>query len=91
MGSDFVRIGIDNVFGSKWLVNELFRLGFYISYDEVVRYKQIVIASENAEDIISSQKHGENNLTQFVAGKVDHDIANFTGNSTHFMEWPCSS
>ena len=29
------------------MVNELFRLGFSISYDEVVRCKQTVTASEN--------------------------------------------
>ena len=30
-----VGISLD-VFESKWLVNEMFRLGFFISYDEVV-------------------------------------------------------
>ena len=37
------RVGVDHVFGSKWLINEMSNLGFAISYDEVVRYKQSVI------------------------------------------------
>ena len=36
-------IEMDHVFGSKWLISELAHLGFSITYDEVVRYKQSVI------------------------------------------------
>ena len=36
-------VELDHVFGSKWLINELSRLGFSIGYDEVNRYKQSVI------------------------------------------------
>ena len=38
-----VGVEMDHVFGSRWLVDELSRLGFSISYDEVNRYKQSVI------------------------------------------------
>ena len=32
-----ISVGISlDVFESKWLANEMFRLGFFISYDEVV-------------------------------------------------------
>ena len=77
-----VWISLDNVYGSKWLVNELFRSGFSISYDEdeVVRYKQAPVASKNAEYIISSQMLDENSFTQFVADKADHNFATLTGN-----------
>ncbi len=40
-----------HVFGSRWLVNELSRLGFSISYDEVNRYKQSVIQSESFDTL----------------------------------------
>ena len=48
-----VGIEMEHVFGSKWLINELLRLGFSISYDEVVRYKQSVIRSETLENLLS--------------------------------------
>ena len=34
---------MDHVFGSRWLIDELRQLGFSISYDEVGRYKQMVV------------------------------------------------
>lgn len=37
-----IEIELNNLFGSKWLFNELYRLGYFISYDEVPRCKQIV-------------------------------------------------
>ena len=39
-------IECDHVFGSKWLVNELFKLGFSISYSEVNRFKKSVVANQ---------------------------------------------
>ena len=36
-------IECDHVFGSKWLGNELFRLGFSVSYSEVNRFKKLRI------------------------------------------------
>ena len=46
---------MDHVFGSKWLINELSHIGFYISYDEVIKYKQSVIQSETLETLLSQQ------------------------------------
>lgn len=48
-----VEVKVDHVFGSKWLNNELSRLGFSISYDEVTRYKQSVIYSESLENVLA--------------------------------------
>ena len=42
-------IDTDHVFGSKWLVCLLYRLGYSISDDEVTRYKQSVVANENVQ------------------------------------------
>ena len=39
-------IECDHIFGSKWLVNELFKLGFSISYSEVNRFKKSVVANQ---------------------------------------------
>ena len=39
-------VELDNLFASKWLINELSHLGFSRSYEEITRYKHSVIASE---------------------------------------------
>ena len=42
-----VGIKMDQIFGSKWLINELSRMGFSPSYDKVNGYKQSVIENNN--------------------------------------------
>ena len=46
-------VEIDHIFGSKWLITQLSRLGFSISYDEVTRYKHSVIQSETGDNFAS--------------------------------------
>ena len=62
-------VELDHVFGSKWLINELSTLGFS---DEVTRYKQSVIQSENRDNLLTEYLPG--NFTQWVADNVDHNI-----------------
>ena len=73
-------IEMDHVFGSKWLVNELSRLGFSITYDEVNRYQQSVIQSESLEDMMTEYLPGT--FTQWVADNVDHNISTLNGEGT---------
>ena len=40
-----LRIECGHVFGFKWLLNELFKLGFSISYCEVNRLKKSVVVN----------------------------------------------
>ena len=42
-------VSVDKSFGSKWLVNFLYKLGFSISKEEVLKFKQSV--AEHSEDI----------------------------------------
>lgn len=72
-----VGIEMDHVFGSKWLINELSRLGFSISYDEVVKYKQSVIQTETVENVLSEYIPGT--FTQWVADNVDHNVVSLDG------------
>ena len=58
-------VEIDHIFGSKWLINQLSRLGFSISYDEVARHKQSVIQSENPDNFLAEYLPGT--FTQWVA------------------------
>ena len=70
-------VEMDHVFGSKWLINELSSLGFSISYDEVIRYKQSVIQSVNQDNLLKEYLPG--NFTQWVAENVDHNIMTLDG------------
>lgn len=68
-------VEIDHVFGSKWLINELSRLRFSISYDEVTRYKQSFIHSESLE---SSQS----TLPAPLPNGWHHNVATLDGQGT---------
>ena len=72
-----VGIEMNHVFRSKWLINELSHLGFSISYDEVVRYKQSVIQSETLEHLLSEYIPGT--ITQWVPDNVDHNVVSLDG------------
>lgn len=45
-------IEMDHVFGSKWLIKELFKLGFSISYNEIKLFKQSVVQDEDCETLM---------------------------------------
>ena len=75
---------IDHTFGSKWLITQLSRLGFSISYDEVTRYKHSVIQSENGDNVLAECLPGA--FTQWVADNVDYNLATLDGQeSLHGM------
>ena len=79
-----VGVEIDHIFGSKWLITQLSRLGFSISYDEVARYEQSVIQSENQDNLLAEYLPGA--FTQWVADNVDHNLAILEGRKL-FMVW----
>ena len=75
---------LDYTFGSKWLINELARLGYSVSYDDAVRFKQNVVYSETFDKIMPKYPHS---VTQWVADNVDHNVCTLDGNDTfHGME-----
>ena len=41
-----------HVFGSKWLQNELSKLGYSYRYDEVTRYKRSVVCNKDINDFL---------------------------------------
>ena len=67
-------VQLEKSFGSKWLVNHLYRLGYSISYDEVVRYKQSAI---NCTPSTPEIENGS--FCQWVADNVDHNLVTLTG------------
>ena len=46
-----LEIELDYVFGSKWLINELNRLGFSSSVDGVTWFKQSVVVNDDCSKI----------------------------------------
>ena len=70
-------IEADHVFGSRWLIDELFKLDFSISYSEVNRFKQSVL---QAEDVIYPKHNSYPGMfTQHVADNVDHNLITLDG------------
>ena len=76
-------VQVEKSFGSKWLVNHLSKLGFSITAEEVLRYKQSVI--ENMDVELSEQMQAvdeESVFVQWVADNVDHNTATLSGKGT---------
>ena len=74
-------VELDQAFGSRWLLDDLYKLGFSISYTEVTRYKQNVMQTNNVEDIILDSDSASN-FTQWVGDNVDHNISTLDGKNT---------
>ena len=72
-------VELDHTFGSKWLINKPFHLGYSISYDEVTRFKQNSIVTSNFEDVLPKYP---SSVTQWVADNVDHNICTLDGKNT---------
>ena len=68
-----------NMFGSSWLIDELSKLGFSVSYQEVRRFKQSV--AEN-DDSLNSMVSARPEFAQWVADNVDHNTATLDGKNT---------
>ena len=62
------------------MIDELSKLGFCLPYTEVTKYKESVVKSTNADDILSSMFIG--NFTQFVADNIAHNIRTLDGKET---------
>ena len=71
-------VQVDHVFGSRWLVDQLSRLGFSISH-EVSRYNQSVLQTEQVEEWISTNESG---FIQWSADNVDHNTVTLDGKNT---------
>ena len=83
-------VDCDHAFGSKWLINDLNRLGFSVSVDEVTCFKQSVLENENISEIINTYIPGS--FTQWSADNVDHNVNTLDGTgSLHGMGIICST
>ena len=71
-------VELDHMFGSKWLINELYRLGYSISYSEVTCFKQSILTNE---ELVEPLPDG-GIFTQWVADTVDHNTVTLDGKGT---------
>lgn len=77
-----LAVEMDHMFASRWLNDQLFRLGFSESYHEVNRFKQGVVMSENVEDIVGSYVAPGEGFVTYVADNVDHNVRTLDGHGT---------
>ena len=75
-----LAVELDHVFGSKWLLDELYQLGFSSTYTEVNRFKQSAMASEDATQARVTLPPGT--FSQHVADNVDHNLCTLDGKNT---------
>ena len=71
------------MFSSSCLIDELFNLGFSVSYSEVQRFKQAVACSLETQNVISENLEG-NTLSHFIADNVDYNLNTLDGKRTFY-------
>ena len=62
----------DQMFGSKWLINELYKFWFSVSFPKVTRFKQSIIQKTYLDEL-DIQVYPKA-FTQFAADNVDHIV-----------------
>lgn len=75
-------VELEKSFGSKWLLDHLAKLGFSVSSDEVLRYKQSAIEHSRQHGNDSFFERNTSYFTQWSADNVDHNIVTLTGKGT---------
>lgn len=51
-----LAVELDHVFGLRWLSNQLHKLGFCESFDEVLKFKQVVVTNESMDDLLQNDE-----------------------------------
>lgn len=51
-----LAVELDHVFGLRWLINQLHKLGFCESFDEVLKFKQVVVTNESMDDLLQNDE-----------------------------------
>ena len=75
-----LAVELDHVFGSRWLLDELYQLGFCSSYIGVTRFKQSVMVMEDATHtgvVLPSETFSQN-----IADNVDQNLCTLDGKNT---------
>ena len=73
-----LAVQIHNLFGSRFLVDTVYNLGFCSSYSEVMKYEAAAAKTWDIEVDNSERNHS----IQFVADNVDHNLDTLDGHNT---------
>ena len=73
-----LAVEVDHLYGSKWLNDELYKLGFAISYSEVERFKQACVINQSIDEQIQ-RLSSDTSFTSLIADNVDHNIVTLDG------------
>ena len=60
---------LDHVFGSQWLLTEQNHLGYCVSPDKILCYKQSVVMNETTDDLLNLK---QGSFCQWSADNIDH-------------------
>ena len=71
-----LSVDVDHIFGSRWLTDQLNKLRFCVSMDEVTRYKQSVMENDSYDTEVSKL---EGSFTQWSDDNVDHNVRTLDG------------
>ena len=71
----------------KFLLQELSRLGFCVSYDEITRFKRSVVLAQSSAFDVSDGRRCDTSIrggkfTQYVGDNVDHNVRTIDGKNT---------
>ena len=67
-----LSVELDHVFGSKWMLNELDRLGLSTSYSEVTWFEHYVLVNDDSKKFMKKVATGAFSL--WSTDNVDHNI-----------------
>ena len=71
---------LDNVFGSRWLIETLHKLGFCLGYLTVLKHKQSAVLNQKIDSFAKFPYPGH--FTQWIADNVDHNLVTLNGEET---------
>ena len=74
-----LSVELDNMFGSRWLIDEVSKLGFPVSYYEIQKFKQAVLIHD---DSINAKYRQKPEFTQWIGDNVDHNVCTIDGKNT---------
>lgn len=80
-----LAVEADHLYGFRWLNDELFKLGFGISYSKVTRFQQASLSQPVDKQL--KQFNSEDAFTHFIADNIDHNICILDGLGTLQFPW----
>ena len=71
---------MDDMFGSRRLIDELSKVSFFVSYDEIKLYKRSVMYIK--DDSLSAIARRKPDFVRWVKDNADHNVSTLDGKNT---------